>query len=50
MFNHTISVTIALIAVFGEAGTIEGPILGSAILIPISELDQGLDGFGWHRA
>jgi branched-chain amino acid transport system permease protein len=44
MFNHTISVTIALIAVFGGAGTIEGPILGSAILIPISELTRAWMG------
>ncbi len=37
MFNHSISVTIALVAVFGGSGNIIGPILGSAILMPISE-------------
>ncbi len=46
MFNHTISVTIALIPVFGGAGSIAGPILGSAILIPISELTRAWLGSG----
>jgi len=40
MFNHSISVTIALVAVFGGSGNIIGPILGSAILMPISELTR----------
>lgn len=40
MFNHTISVTIALIAVFGGTGNIAGPILGAAILVPVSELSR----------
>ncbi len=40
MFNHTISVTIALIAVFGGTGNIAGPILGSIILVPVSELTR----------
>jgi branched-chain amino acid transport system permease protein len=44
MFNHTISVTIALIAVFGGAGNILGPILGSIILMPISELTRAWMG------
>ncbi|MEA4883313.1 MAG: branched-chain amino acid ABC transporter permease [Clostridia bacterium] len=46
MFNHTISVTIALIAVFGGAGSIAGPILGAAILIPMSELTRAWLGSG----
>ncbi|NLY51674.1 MAG: branched-chain amino acid ABC transporter permease [Firmicutes bacterium] len=44
MFNHNISVTIALIAVFGGTGNILGPILGSAILLPISELTRAWMG------
>ena len=44
MFNHNISVTIALIAVFGGAGNIAGPILGAAILIPVSELTRAWMG------
>lgn len=44
MFNHNISVTIALIAVFGGTGNIAGPILGSAILIPVSELTRAWMG------
>jgi branched-chain amino acid transport system permease protein len=40
MFNHSISVTIALVAVFGGSGNIIGPVLGSAILMPISELTR----------
>ena len=44
MFDHTISVTIALIAVFGGSGNIIGPILGSVILMPISELTRAWMG------
>ncbi len=46
MFDHTISVTIALTAVFGGAGNIVGPILGSLILMPISELTRAWMGSG----
>lgn len=44
IFDHTISVTIALIAVFGGSGNILGPILGAAILMPISELTRAWMG------
>lgn len=46
VFNHTISVTIALIAVFGGVGHIAGPLLGSAILVPVSEYSRALLGGG----
>jgi branched-chain amino acid transport system permease protein len=46
MFNHNISVTIALIAVFGGTGNIAGPILGAAILVPVSELTRAWMGSG----
>jgi branched-chain amino acid transport system permease protein len=46
VFNHTISVTIALIAVFGGVGNIFGPLLGSAILVPVSEYTRALLGAG----
>jgi branched-chain amino acid transport system permease protein len=46
VFNHTISVTIALIAVFGGVGHIAGPILGAAILVPVSEYSRALLGAG----
>jgi branched-chain amino acid transport system permease protein len=40
VFNHSISVTIASLAVFGGTGNIAGPILGAAILMPLSELTR----------
>ncbi|HOA15230.1 MAG TPA: branched-chain amino acid ABC transporter permease [Bacillota bacterium] len=46
MFDHTVSVTIALIAVFGGSGNIVGPIIGSVILMPISELTRAWLGSG----
>ncbi|MCR4424706.1 MAG: branched-chain amino acid ABC transporter permease [Firmicutes bacterium] len=46
VFNHLISVTIALIAVFGGTGNIAGPILGALILVPISELTRAWLGAG----
>ena len=46
MFDHTVSVTIALIAVFGGSGNIVGPIIGSIILMPISELTRAWLGSG----
>ncbi len=46
VFNHTISVTIALIVVFGGTGHIAGPLLGAAILVPISEYSRALLGAG----
>lgn len=46
VFNHTISVTIALIAVFGGVGHIAGPLLGAAILVPVSEYSRALLGAG----
>ncbi|MGE5552974.1 MAG: branched-chain amino acid ABC transporter permease [Betaproteobacteria bacterium] len=46
VFNHTISVTIALIAVFGGVGHLAGPLLGSALLVPLSEYSRALLGSG----
>jgi branched-chain amino acid transport system permease protein len=35
-----LSVTIALIAIFGGIGTVAGPIIGAAVLVPISEYSR----------
>ena len=35
-----LSVTIALIAIFGGIGTIAGPIIGAAVLVPMSEYSR----------
>jgi branched-chain amino acid transport system permease protein len=36
----SLSVTIALIPIFGGVGTVPGPIIGAAVLIPISEYSR----------
>jgi branched-chain amino acid transport system permease protein len=36
----SLSVTIALIPIFGGVGTVAGPIIGAAVLIPISEYSR----------
>lgn len=42
-----LSVLIALVAILGGVGTVAGPLLGAAILIPLSELTRGwLGGSG----
>lgn len=46
VFNHTISITIALIAVFGGVGHIAGPLLGAVIMVPLSEYSRSLLGGG----
>ncbi len=35
-----LSVTIALIAIFGGIGTVAGPIIGAAVLVPMSEYSR----------
>ena len=44
-----ISVQIVLVAMLGGANTVLGPVVGSAILIPLSEYSQGLAGLQGHR-
>ncbi len=46
VFDHSVSVTIALVAVFGGSGNIIGPLLGALILMPISELTRAWLGSG----
>lgn len=46
VFDHSVSVTIALVAVFGGSGNILGPLLGALILMPISELTRAWLGSG----
>ena len=44
MFNGSLSVLIALPAVLGGVGTLWGPLLGAAVLIPVSELSRSYLG------
>ncbi len=43
-FNGSLSILIALPAVLGGVGTLWGPLLGSAVLIPVSELSRSFLG------
>jgi branched-chain amino acid transport system permease protein len=44
MMSGTISILIALPAVLGGVGTLWGPLLGAAVLIPVSELSRSYLG------
>ena len=44
VFNGSLSILIALPAVLGGVGTLWGPLLGSAVLIPVSELSRSFLG------
>ncbi len=44
MFNGGLSILIALPAVLGGVGTLWGPLIGSAVLIPVSELSRSYLG------
>ncbi len=47
-FSLGFSVLIALIAIFGGAGSLVGPILGAVVLIPIQEVLRAWLGGGYH--
>lgn len=40
VFNTSISITTAMIAVFGGIGNLAGPILGASVLVPLSEYSR----------
>ena len=44
VFNTSISITTAMIAVFGGIGSLAGPILGASVLVPLSEYSRALLG------
>lgn len=46
VFNTSISITTAMIAVFGGIGSLAGPILGASVLVPISEYSRAWLGSG----
>ncbi len=47
VLNVDLSITIVLLAVFGGSGTLWGPVIGAAILVPLMELSRvWLGGFG----
>jgi branched-chain amino acid transport system permease protein len=51
MFGIPLSVEIIIRAIVGGAGTVAGPVLGSFILTPLSELSRAYFGQGgWHGA
>jgi branched-chain amino acid transport system permease protein len=47
-FSLGFSVLIALIAIFGGAGSVSGPILGAIVLIPIQEVLRAWLGGAYH--
>ena len=44
VFAEAISVTIAMVAVFGGIGNVAGPLLGALVLVPLSEYTRGALG------
>lgn len=46
VFNSSISITTAMIAVFGGIGSLAGPVLGALVLVPVSEYSRALLGSG----
>ncbi len=47
VLNVDLSITIVLLAVFGGSGTLWGPVIGAAILVPVMELSRvWLGGLG----